>query len=56
MLSHSILEPGAHGIRWDGRDQSGADLPSGVYLIRILAGGGHDDRVAGDAQVKSWGF
>lgn len=39
MLSHSILEPGAHGIRWDGRDQSGADLPSGVYLIRILAGG-----------------
>lgn len=31
--------PGAHAIRWDGRDDGGEPLASGVYLSRLLAGG-----------------
>ena len=30
---------GEHSVVWNGRDQSGAALPSGVYLARFSAGG-----------------
>jgi len=30
---------GEHSVIWNGRDQSGAALPSGVYLARFSAGG-----------------
>jgi flagellar hook assembly protein FlgD len=30
---------GEHSIVWNGRDQSGAALPSSVYLARFSAGG-----------------
>jgi hypothetical protein len=33
------LPPGEHTITWDGRDGTRRDLPSGVYLYRLEAGG-----------------
>ena len=30
---------GAHAVRWDGRDSAGAPVRSGVYLVRVGAGG-----------------
>jgi hypothetical protein len=30
---------GRHRVDWDGRDRTGAALPSGVYFLRIDAGG-----------------
>lgn len=32
------VEPGAHRLEWDGRDDSGASLPAGVYLVRMSQG------------------
>jgi hypothetical protein len=32
------IEPGSHRLEWDGRDDSGASLPAGVYLVRISQG------------------
>ncbi|MCB2229077.1 T9SS type A sorting domain-containing protein [bacterium] len=37
-LVTSYLPAGYHSIIWDGRDQSGAPVASGVYLYRIDAG------------------
>jgi len=31
--------PGEHVLAWDGRDETGGLLPSGIYLIRLDAGG-----------------
>jgi len=31
--------PGYYSVRWDGRNSSGQELPSGVYIYRIQAGG-----------------
>ncbi|MBD3220297.1 glycosyl hydrolase [bacterium] len=33
------LPAGEHRVRWDGRDETGRTLPSGVYLARLAAGG-----------------
>ena len=30
--------PGAHAVRWDGRDQSGREVASGCYVYRLGAG------------------
>jgi len=35
---------GAHAARWDGRDESGRDLASGVYLYRLRSGGRAETR------------
>jgi hypothetical protein len=35
QLLNELLSPGDHRVRWDGRDESGSPLPSGVYLIRL---------------------
>ncbi|MEA3409791.1 MAG: FlgD immunoglobulin-like domain containing protein [Candidatus Eisenbacteria bacterium] len=35
------MDAGRHGIPWDGRDGSGADVASGIYLCRLDAGGQH---------------
>lgn len=32
------IEAGYHSIRWDGRNKRGAQVSSGVYIYRIIAG------------------
>jgi hypothetical protein len=46
LLGHRLREfeavaqaAGEHRAVWDGRDDRGRDLPSGVYVARIMAGG-----------------
>jgi len=36
--------PGRHSITWDGRDQSGRAVPSGLYLYRVTADGTQQTR------------
>jgi flagellar hook assembly protein FlgD len=33
------LEAGNHTLRWDGRDEHGRGAASGVYVVRLDAGG-----------------
>jgi flagellar hook assembly protein FlgD len=46
-LLRAELEPGAHQVYWDGRDDGGRDVASGVYLaqVRLTSGGRHDQQV-----------
>jgi hypothetical protein len=32
------MEAGTYTIRWDGRDQAGMPVASGIYLYRLKAG------------------
>ena len=41
-LAEGLRETGTYSLRWDGRDEDGRELASGVYLYRLIAG----DRVA----------
>ena len=36
-LADGPREPGAYTLRWDGRDETGRELASGVYLCRLQA-------------------
>jgi hypothetical protein len=38
-LRAGVATAGAHEARWDGNDQRGLPAPSGVYLVRLEAGG-----------------
>jgi len=38
-LVDGVREAGSHSALWDGRDDSGRVLPSGVYLYWLRAGG-----------------
>ncbi len=38
-LVAGALPAGEHAVRWDGRDQRGAPVASGMYLARLSAGG-----------------
>jgi hypothetical protein len=38
------IEPGTHFVEWDGRDDSGNDLPSGLYFVRMHSGRFEDVR------------
>ncbi len=38
-LVHGLADPGRHSVVWDGRDNSGAAVSSGVYLYRLEAEG-----------------
>ena len=42
MLASGSRAAGIHTLRWDGLDDAGRMVASGVYLYRLLAG----DRVA----------
>jgi hypothetical protein len=37
-LGNGPIDAGTHAIRWDGRDDRGAPVASGVYLYRVSAG------------------
>jgi len=37
-LVSSVVDEGAHSIRWDGTDDGGSELATGVYLYRLQAG------------------
>jgi len=37
---------GSHQVRWDGRDDSGSEVASGVYVFRMVAGSAVDQRKA----------
>lgn len=38
MLAHGVRAAGSYAVRWDGRDDAGRSLASGVYLYRLMAG------------------
>lgn len=37
-LTDGSYPPGVHRVRWDGHDEHGAALPSGIYFYRMRAG------------------
>lgn len=37
-LLDSTLGPGTHIVEWDGKDNSGESMESGIYLCRLYAG------------------
>jgi hypothetical protein len=39
LIDGSLLPAGGHAATWDGRDHAGRRVPSGVYLVRLAAGG-----------------
>jgi hypothetical protein len=39
VLENRYESAGRGLLRWDGKGSSGADLPSGLYFIRIQMGG-----------------
>jgi len=43
-LAHEMFEPGRHEVRWDGRGESGGEMPSGTYLVRAC---GNDQIASG---------
>jgi spore coat protein A len=38
LLDRGVRPAGAHPVRWDGRDDDGRALASGLYLVRLQAG------------------
>jgi ligand-binding sensor domain-containing protein len=38
-LVGGLFEAGSHRIPWDGMDDLGAEVPSGVYVARVMSGG-----------------
>ncbi|MFO7655271.1 MAG: YCF48-related protein, partial [Candidatus Krumholzibacteriia bacterium] len=41
-LIDGVQEAGTHRIRWDGRDDGGRSLPSGLFLARLVWDGGSE--------------
>ena len=40
VLVHGVLSAGVHRLRWDGTDQRGARVGSGIYFGRAMTGAG----------------
>ncbi|MBN2561176.1 MAG: T9SS type A sorting domain-containing protein [Phycisphaerae bacterium] len=38
LRSGELLDAGQHSLSWDGRDNAGRPMPSGVYLCRFEVG------------------
>ncbi len=45
-VDRGVLAAGNHTLRWDGRDESGQAVGSGVYFMRVRAGDRAEDRKA----------
>ena len=43
-LNRSAFEPGQHTLVWDGADDDGEILASGVYIVRLVGGGVEDSK------------
>ena len=43
VLKDDLLDPGNHIISWDGRDDTGTPVPSGVYFCRGITQAGSSD-------------
>jgi hypothetical protein len=39
VLAEGVQSAGRHTLRWEGRDASGAELPTGVYFLRLETAG-----------------
>jgi hypothetical protein len=37
-LVEGLQQPGTHRVAWDGKDNSGRRVPSGIYIYRLMAG------------------
>ena len=37
-VTNNIFERGLHSVRWDGRDNRGIAVASGVYIMRLMYG------------------
>lgn len=35
-LMEGHKEPGYHSIQWNGRDRRGLEIPSGIYIARLM--------------------
>jgi hypothetical protein len=38
VLANGVMSAGAHTVRWDGRDEAGNSVSSGIYFYRLSAG------------------
>jgi flagellar hook assembly protein FlgD len=38
VLVNGTQSPAFYTVRWDGKDHQGANVPSGMYLIRLQVG------------------
>lgn len=43
-LVKGVKAPGLYSIQWRGIDKNGTPLPSGVYFLRMKAGGFEDNQ------------
>src|SRR5205814_378661 len=42
LLAGARSEPGEHSVSWDDRDDTGARVREGVYLVHLRSGGEHE--------------
>ena len=38
VLADRVFTAGTHEVTWNGRDLSGARVPSGTYMARVVSG------------------
>ena len=43
-LVYGMKEAGEYSVSWDGADETGRQVPSGIYLYQIRAGGFYQTR------------
>ena len=43
-LIEGMRQAGIYSVRWDGRDDGGVDLASGLYLYKLRAGSRQETR------------
>ena len=53
-LAAGRLEDGLHALRWDGRDENGLPVATGVYFLRISTEHGTEVTKSTPLSRKSW--